>query len=107
MVSVDLRPGERNGGVAVVLRGELEVVAALGSAGPIERRQLAGLVQAGLYGPGRFPRALRQAITQSKVRRTGKGLYALARGRVLPQALEGPRMYQQAGPAFPAAAVPG
>ena len=55
-----------------------EIVAALGSAGPAERRQLAGLVHAGLWGPGRFPPALRQAIAQGKVRRTGKGLYALA-----------------------------
>jgi hypothetical protein len=53
MVSVDLSPGERSGGVAVVLRGELEVVATLGSAGPIEPRQLAGLVHVGLWGPGR------------------------------------------------------
>jgi hypothetical protein len=32
MVSVVLRPGERNGGVAVVLRGELEVAGAAGAA---------------------------------------------------------------------------
>jgi MFS family permease len=57
-----------------------EIVAALGSAGPAGRRQLAGLVHAGMWGPGRFPPALRQAIAQGKVRRTGKDLYALAPG---------------------------
>ena len=57
-----------------------EILAELGSAGPAGRRQLAGLVHAGLWGPGRFPPALRQAIAQGKVRRTGNGLYALAPG---------------------------
>jgi hypothetical protein len=55
-----------------------QITAALAGAGPIERRQLAGLVHAGLWGPGRFPAALRAALTQGKVRRTGRGLYALA-----------------------------
>jgi MFS family permease len=55
-----------------------QITAALTGAGPIERRQLAGLVHAGLWGPGRFPAALRAAVTQGKVRRTGRGLYALA-----------------------------
>ena len=61
-----------------------EIVAALGSAGPAGRRQLAGLVHAGLWGPGRFPPALRQAITQGKVRRTGKDRYALTPGAPSP-----------------------
>jgi MFS family permease len=54
------------------------ITSAMADAGPIERRQLAGLVHAGLWGPGRFPAALRAAVTQGKVRRTGRGLYALA-----------------------------
>jgi MFS family permease len=55
-----------------------QITAALAGAGPIDRRQLAGLVHAGQWGPGRFPAALRAAVTQGKVRRTGRGLYALA-----------------------------
>jgi hypothetical protein len=55
-----------------------EILAALSSAGTIERRRLAQLVHAGLWGPGRFTPALREAVAQGKVRRTGRGLYALA-----------------------------
>jgi len=55
-----------------------QITSALADAGPIEGRRLAGLVHAGLWGPGRFPAALRAAVTQWKVRRTGRGLYALA-----------------------------
>ena len=56
-----------------------EIVAALG-AGPLERRRLARLVRADLWGPGRFSSALRAAAVQGKVRRTGRSLYALAPG---------------------------
>ena len=56
-----------------------EIVAALG-AGPLERRRLARLVRADLWGPGRFSSALRAAAVQGKVRRTGRGLYALVPG---------------------------
>lgn len=83
MVSVDLRPGERNGGVAMVLRGELEVAAALGSAGPIERRQLAGLVHVGRWGPGQFRGA---AVSRSWV----TGVAAVGSLRQGELALEGP-----------------
>jgi hypothetical protein len=62
-----------------------EIAAALGSAGPIERRQLAGLVHADLWGTGRFSPALHQAVTQGRVRRPGTGLYALAPGTPSPQ----------------------
>jgi MFS family permease len=55
-----------------------QIAAALADAGAVERRQLAQLVHADLWGPGRFPSALRQAVMQGKVRRTGRGLYALA-----------------------------
>jgi hypothetical protein len=55
-----------------------EIAAALAGAGPLERRRLAQLVHAGLWGPGRFPAALRAAVVQGKVRRTGRGLYAPA-----------------------------
>jgi MFS family permease len=78
-----------------------EIVAALGSAGPVERRQLAGLVHASLWGPGRFPAALRQAIAQGKVRRTGKGLYALA-----PSPGDGPPPADQAQHGDPAGERP-
>ena len=55
-----------------------EIPAALAGAGPLERQQLAGLVRAGPWGPGRFSPTLREAVAQGKVRRTGRGLYALA-----------------------------
>ena len=55
-----------------------EITAALAGAGTLERRQLARLVHADLWGPGRFTPALRQAVAQGKVRRTGRGQYAPA-----------------------------
>jgi hypothetical protein len=54
------------------------IVAALAGEGPLERPQLARLVHAGQWGPGRFPPALRQAVAQGKVHRTSRGLYTLA-----------------------------
>jgi hypothetical protein len=57
-----------------------EIVAALAGPGPLERRRLARLVRADLWGPGRFSSALRAAAVQGKVRRTGRGLYALVPG---------------------------
>jgi MFS family permease len=57
-----------------------EITAALAGAGTLERRQLARLVRADLWGPGRFSAALRAAVVQGKVRRTGRGLYALVPG---------------------------
>jgi Major Facilitator Superfamily len=57
-----------------------EIAAALAGAGPVERRRLAQLVHADLWGPGRFSPALRQAVVQGRVRRTGRGLYALVPG---------------------------
>jgi hypothetical protein len=57
-----------------------EITAALAGAGTLERRQLARLVHANLWGPGRFSSALRAAAVQGKVRRTGRGLYTLVPG---------------------------
>jgi hypothetical protein len=50
----------------------------LTAAGTLERRLLARLVHANLWGPGRFTPALREAVAQGKVRRAGRGLYELA-----------------------------
>jgi MFS family permease len=61
-----------------------EIAAALANAGTLERRQLARLVHADLWGPGRFSSALREAVLQGKVRRTGRGLYALVPGATGP-----------------------
>jgi hypothetical protein len=89
MLSVALSTRECDGQVPVALpaasatmtarcrcRGLLPV-AALADAGTLERRRLARLVRADLWGPGRFPSALRAAVAQGKVRRTGRGLHAL------------------------------
>jgi hypothetical protein len=57
-----------------------EIAAALAGAGALERRRLAQLVHADLWGPGRFSPALREAVVQGRVRRTGRGLYALVPG---------------------------
>jgi hypothetical protein len=81
-----------------------EIATALGSAGPIERPQLASLVHAGQWGPGRFTPALRQAITQGRVHRTGKGLYALAPGAPSPS--DGPPPADQAQHGDPASERP-
>jgi hypothetical protein len=54
-----------------------EIAAALASVGTLERRQLARLVHADLWGPGRLSSALREVVVQGKMRRTGRGLYAL------------------------------
>jgi hypothetical protein len=61
-----------------------EIAAARTSAGTLERRQLARLVHAGLWGPGRFSSALREAVVRGKVRHTGRGLYALMPGATGP-----------------------
>jgi hypothetical protein len=63
-----------------------EITAALAGAGTLERRQLARLVHADLWGPGRFTPALWQAVAQGEVRRTGCGRYAPAAGAPGPSA---------------------
>jgi hypothetical protein len=50
MISVDLRPGECNGGVAVVLRGELEVAGAASAAAMVPAGAACGHEVAGLAG---------------------------------------------------------
>lgn len=60
--------------------GNLTLVAALAGTDPLERRQLARLVHADLWGPGRFSPALGEAVAQREVRRTGRGMYALSPG---------------------------
>ena len=57
-----------------------EIVAALAGADPLERRQLARLVHADLWGPGRFSPALREAVAQRKVRRTSRDQYVISPG---------------------------
>jgi MFS family permease len=53
------------------------IVAALAGEGSLDRPQLARLVHAGQWGPGRFTPALRQAVALGKVHRTSRGRYAL------------------------------
>jgi MFS family permease len=55
-----------------------EIVTVLAGEGPLERRQLARLVHAELWGPGRFTPALKQAVAHGTVHRTSRGLYTLA-----------------------------
>jgi hypothetical protein len=47
--------------------------------GPTERRNLARLVGARHWGPGRFRGALQEAVSEGRVRRTGRGTYAPTR----------------------------
>jgi MFS family permease len=48
------------------------IEAALGENGPIDRRQLARLVGARFWGPGRFAAALREAVESGRARRLGR-----------------------------------
>jgi hypothetical protein len=57
-----------------------EIAAALAGAGTLERPRLAQQVHADLWGPGRFSPALHEAVVQGKIRRTGRGRYALVPG---------------------------
>jgi MFS family permease len=57
------------------------IVRALGEHGPTQRRELAPLTGARYWGPGRFGLALREAVRDGAVRRTGRNTYALARER--------------------------
>jgi len=51
---------------------------ALGENGPIERRELARLVGARFWGPGRFPAALREAVQSGRARRLGRARFGPA-----------------------------
>jgi MFS family permease len=43
--------------------------------GAVERRELAGLVGARFWGPGRYPAALKAAVRTGRARRTGRGRF--------------------------------
>ena len=45
---------------------------------PMERRELAQLVGARFWGPGRFPAALREAVESGRVRRVSRNRFASA-----------------------------
>jgi MFS family permease len=52
------------------------IAATVAEHGPIERNQLARLVGARYWGPGRFQRALRRAVAAGRARRVGRTTYA-------------------------------
>lgn len=57
---------------------EREVAAierALADHGPTERRELALLVRARFWGPGRFPAALREAVESGRARRVSRNRF--------------------------------
>jgi MFS family permease len=61
---------------AVALDREIEAIAgAIADRGPVERRELARLVGARFWGPGRFGAALAAAVRSGDVRRVGRGRY--------------------------------
>ena len=53
MISMDLRPGECNGGVAVMLRGELEVAGAVSAAAVVPAGTASGHEVIAALGAGR------------------------------------------------------
>jgi hypothetical protein len=67
------RPGED------VLDREVDAITdALRREGPADRRELARRVRARRWGPGRFSAALREAVAEGQVRRSGRTLYESA-----------------------------
>jgi MFS family permease len=59
------------------LDGEIDVIArALDERGPTDRDQLAALVGARYWGPGRFRAALREAVDEGRVQRLSRNTYA-------------------------------
>jgi MFS family permease len=60
---------------AYIDREVASIVAALQSSGPQRREDLGRLVGARFWGPGRFAQALRAAIAQGRVRRTGRNRF--------------------------------
>jgi hypothetical protein len=60
---------------------EIDVIArALQERGPTERDELAELVGARYWGPGRFRVALREALEEGRVERLSRSTYAPAEG---------------------------
>jgi hypothetical protein len=56
------------------------IVRAVDENGRIERRDLARLVGARHWGPGRFSGALGEALAEGAIRRTGRSSFAPVRG---------------------------
>jgi MFS family permease len=64
------------------LDDEIEAIArAVDGHGELERSELARLVGAGFWGPGRFRAALAEAIREGRVRRAGRSRYTGTRSR--------------------------
>ena len=63
----------------MTLDREIDLIArAVDANGPTERRNLARLVGARHWGPGRFQGALEEAVAEGRVRRAGRSTYAPA-----------------------------
>jgi hypothetical protein len=61
---------------------EIEMIEnALRDKGEMRRRDLGNLIGCKYWGPGRFRRALSEAVDQGRIRRVGFGRYAPAGGR--------------------------
>jgi hypothetical protein len=59
------------------LEREVEMLErALREQGPLRRRELGRLVGCRYWGPGRFGRALREAVRQGRIARSRPGMYA-------------------------------
>jgi hypothetical protein len=56
------------------------IVAVLRREGPLTTRTLRQRVEARLWGPGRFGPALRRAVTDGRVRRTGRRTWSAVNG---------------------------
>jgi len=72
----------RQAGENVLDREVDRIVAALAQEGrPVDRRELERLIHARVWGPGRFSRALNEAIAEGHVRRVGRSRYEAVGGR--------------------------
>jgi hypothetical protein len=58
-----------------------EIARALDERGPTDRDQLAGLVGARYWGPGRFRAALDEAVDEGRAQRLSRNTYAPSGGR--------------------------
>jgi MFS family permease len=76
MLGTSLRTRESS---ETTLDREVDVIAStVESNGPTDRRELARLVGARHWGPGRFHGALGEAVAEGRIRRTGRSTYAPA-----------------------------
>jgi MFS family permease len=72
----------RQAGEDVLDREVDRIVAALEQEGrPVDRRELERLIHARVWGPGRFSRALNEAVAEGHVRRVGRSRYQAVGGR--------------------------